>query len=99
MVDLDEVRGIVGLLPGCAFWGGSADQSPIKELRRAGWSADFAEPFDESEPEAFRLRGRLTGPVWASLPQTSQAAEHVGLVAGGSIGCSVKRWWATACQW
>ena len=51
------------------------------------------EPSDESEPEAFRLRGRLTGPVWASLPQSSQAAEHVGLVAGKSVACSVKRWW------
>ena len=58
-------------LEGSVFYDGSADKHPVPDLRRAAWAAVMV---DNDGCEV----ARLVGPVWASLPQTSQAAEQCG---------------------
>ena len=53
-----------------AYVDGSCDTGPVRELRRAGWAVIFVD-------DAGRKRCALRGLVWAHLPNTPQAAEHV----------------------
>jgi len=65
---LQEVGGDWG------FCDGSASRHPVEELRRAAWAAAFLDS-DGNE------QVKITGPVWANLPQPPQAAEYIGAVA------------------
>eukprot|EP00974_Lingulodinium_polyedra_P003834 360216-Lingulodinium_polyedra.AAC.1 len=47
-------------------------------MRRASWSAVKVRP--DGTPGA-----TLAGPVWASLPQTPQAAEHCAFAAAAQV--------------
>ena len=54
---------------------GSCYPHVIKALSRAGWSLLFFNPTTGEQEHS------VHGPVWSSLPQTSQAGEHVSYVA------------------
>jgi len=56
------------------FCDGSASRHPVEELRRAAWAAAFLDADGN-------VQVKITGPVWANLPQTPQAAEYIGAVA------------------
>ena len=76
-----ENFGLPAKAEGPFFWDGSADNGPIKALRRAGWGIVWpGTPGDAGDP-----RVTVVGPVWASLPQTSQGAEHCGILAASQI--------------
>jgi len=59
---------------GWAFVDGSASRHVVSELRRAAWAAVF-------EQDDGTVQVTVSGPVWEHLPQTPQAAEHLGTVA------------------
>jgi len=59
---------------GWAFVDGSASRHVVSELRRAAWAAVF-------EQDNGNVQVTVSGPVWEHLPQTPQAAEHLGTVA------------------
>ena len=57
---------VAAQLPGTIFWDGSSDQAAIGDLKRAGWAAVWAEPFDPEQPDKpFVEVAALCGPVWA----------------------------------
>ena len=62
-----------GTMGGHVFWDGSCTCEAIPELNRAAWSAV------QVDNEGF-MTARMRGPVPFGLPQTPQAAEHVGAV-------------------
>lgn len=77
----EEHSELPGRAQGPFFWDGSADNGPIKALRRAGWGVVWpGTPGDASDP-----RVTVVGPVWAGIPQTSQGAEHCGILAAAQI--------------
>jgi len=57
------------------FTDGSASRHPVAELRRASWCAAF---FNQEG----KLQASIRGPVWRHLPQTPQAGEYLGAMAG-----------------
>ena len=61
-----------GLFGGHVFWDGSATKPAIPELSRAAWAAVVTD--DEGT-----MLARLRGAVPRTLPQTSQAAEVMGV--------------------
>ena len=61
-------------LEGNVYIDGSCTRTPCKELNRAGWG------IVQLDCDGRPVR-QASGPVWASLPQTSQAAEFAALAA------------------
>ena len=61
---------------GDIFLDGSCFQSTIRELARAGWGFVLVS-------KQGHMLARVCGPVWAHLPQSSQAGEFSSLAAAG----------------
>ena len=70
-----EGRAVSEVFNGEVFLDGSCTKTFAKELNRASWAIT---KLDESTGE---LVARLHGPVWATLPQTSPAAEFCAMAA------------------
>ena len=69
---------------GPVFVDGSCTAFKYKVLNRAAWSVAMVD-------EQGELVARISGTVWASLPQTPQAAEYVALGAAAEL-CTKEAW-------
>ena len=62
------------------FGDGSCTTPPLRDLRRAGWSLSCNLP-------GLGQIVNVHGPVWSSMPQTPQSAEHAALGALAQLAC------------
>ena len=63
---------------GGIFIDGSCSRPCVKDLARAAWAVLAFDRWGA-------LQAKLTGPVWAALPQTSQSAEHCAYAACSQV--------------
>ena len=61
---------------------GSCLPNPISDFTRAGWAVAF---FDEQSGEG---QHSAAGPVWGSLPRTSQAGEFTTMAAAAQLSAA-----------
>ena len=72
------LKDVQHLCHGLALGDGSCTRHVIPQCSRASWAVAF---YDSERDDPCQPKVVLVGPVWAPLPQTPQAGEHVAAAA------------------